>query len=773
MRQRQRLDDKPIGNNSVKPDTFAGDPGNIPAELKQLARWAVWQWTQRGTGWSKPPYQLKAPAYPASTKDPKHWGAFSDALKVVADERADGVSLNLNHSGYGALDLDHCRDPIGNTDDWAQNILAQAAQIGAYVEITPSGTGYRVIGRATGTDTNRAFSLANGSASTKLEVFRNTAKPITVTGAKPEHIKVNVDLPNIDQLIDNLVKLYSDQSQQRRANGADTDDCCRTGYTHDQYETFVREGCGPDQDRSAIFHATVWHYAAKGLGIDEIVAQFEAWPDGIAARYIGEDRLRQEVERSFKSWRTKNPEPEPESEPEPEPQSTKRAQSTVVTEDSAALQFVEMHLNDLRFDHNVGAWFRWIGTHWQRDETQLAFAWARELARKLAKTQDARGRYITSKMSFAANVERGARNDQSLATTQENWDANPMLLGTPGGTVDLTTGKLCEANPGDMITKVTAVAPSTTADCPTWLGFLDRVTGNSEELRNYIQRVSGYALTGLTTEHAMFFNYGTGANGKSVLMGTLAGILKDYHRAAAIETFTVASVERHPTDLAGLRGARLVTVTETEEGRRWAQSRIAQITGGDMISARFMRQDYFDYIPSFKLWISGNHKPGLRSVNEAIRRRMNMLPFAITIPEGERDKNLPEKLKAEWPGILRWVIEGCVEWQRIGLSPPTVVTEATAAYLEAEDVIQAWIEDCCDRKKSEWQTIETLHSSYRNWAAESEEYDGGKRWFGKSLEDRGFDRKKRHGNRGHIGLRVRVSSVGNSWDQEAPITGKE
>jgi putative DNA primase/helicase len=351
-----------------------------------------------------------------------------------------------------------------------------------------------------------------------------------------------------------------------------------------------------------------------------------------------------------------------------------------------------------------------------------------------------------------------------------------MLLGTPGGTVDLRTGEMRKAVPGEMITKITAVAPAAAPDCPTWLRFLKRVTGESTELQDYLQRAGGYCLTGLIAEHAMFFNYGTGANGKSVLMGTIASIIQDYHRAAPIETFTVSNTDRHPTDLAGLRGARLVTVTETEEGRRWAQSRISMITGGDKISARFMRQNYFDYLPNFKLWISGNHKPGLRSVNEAIQRRMNMLPFAVTIPEGERDKNLPEKLKAEWPGILRWLIQGCLEWQRIGLAPPAVVTEATAAYLEAEDVILAWIEDCCDREKSEWQAIEALHSSYRNWAAESEEYDGGKRWFGKCLEDRGFGRKKRHGDRGHIGLRVRNSNTGNSkvgWNQEIPITGKE
>ncbi|MGA7163171.1 MAG: phage/plasmid primase, P4 family [Pseudolabrys sp.] len=145
------------------------------------------------------------------------------------------------------------------------------------------------------------------------------------------------------------------------------------------------------------------------------------------------------------------------------------------------------------------------------------------------------------------------------------------------------------------------------------------------------------------------------------------------------------------------RGARLVTAVETEEGRRWAESRIKSLTGSEKISARFMRQDFFEFLPQFKLIIAGNHKPGLRSVDEAIRRRFNLIPFTITIPPSERDELLPEKLKAELPGILAWMIRGCTDWLERGLSPPQMVTEVTAAYLESEDAVAAWIEDCAAR----------------------------------------------------------------------------
>jgi P4 family phage/plasmid primase-like protien len=185
-------------------------------------------------------------------------------------------------------------------------------------------------------------------------------------------------------------------------------------------------------------------------------------------------------------------------------------------------------------------------------------------------------------------------------------------------------------------------------------------------------------------------------NGKSVLLSTVSGILGDYQTTAPIETFTESHGERHPTELAGLHGARLVTSIETEKNRRWAEKKITNLTSGDPISARFMRQDFFTFVPVFELIIAGNHKPTPKTVNEAIKRRINFVPFTVTIPEAERDKDLTEKLKAEWPGILQWMIEGCLLWQRDGLGQPQAVQAATANYLPDQDTLGQWIEECCD-----------------------------------------------------------------------------
>jgi putative DNA primase/helicase len=306
--------------------------------------------------------------------------------------------------------------------------------------------------------------------------------------------------------------------------------------------------------------------------------------------------------------------------------------------------------------------------------------------------------------------------------------------------------------PADYLTKQTAVAPG--GECPLWNAFVRRITGNNDALIRFLQRWWGYCLTGSVREHALSFGYGLGANGKSVMTSTIVGILGDYATTAPIETFTVTNTEQHPTDIARLRGARLVVATETEEGRRWAESKIKALTGGDKVAARFMRQDYFEYSPVFKLWIVGNHKPGLRSVNEAIRRRFNLVPFNVVIPLVDRDPDLAEKLKAERAGILQWMIEGALAWQRGGLNPPEAVTEATEAYLESEDAIGQWLQEETVEDAQAWESSTNFYESWKRWSLLSGEYTGSVRRFAQSLEAKGLIFERRNKARGYRGRRL-------------------
>ncbi len=410
------------------------------------------------------------------------------------------------------------------------------------------------------------------------------------------------------------------------------------------------------------------------------------------------------------------------------------------TDEALALRFAERHSDNLRY---VAAWGRWLhydGQRWQFDDTLLAFDLARKICRRAASECDkpSMANAIASAKTVAA-VERLAKADRRLAATTGQWDADPWLLNTPDGTLDLRSGQLRPHERGDYFTKITAVAPG--GECPVWLAHLLRIMDGNSELVSYLQRVFGYATTGSTREHVLYFGYGTGANGKGVTIGTVANILADYHRTAAMETFTASNSDRHPTELAGLRGARLVSANETEQGRQWAESRIKTLTGGDKIEARFMRQDFFEFEPQMKLFIFGNHKPGIASVDEAIRRRLHLIPFTVTIPPTERDQHLQERLKAEWPGILAWMVQGCLAWQRQGLSAPAAVRSATAAYLESEDLFGQWLDDECDAEvgnSHKWEPVGKLFDSWSAYAGKAGEKPGSKKALSEAMQGRGF-----------------------------------
>jgi putative DNA primase/helicase len=428
----------------------------------------------------------------------------------------------------------------------------------------------------------------------------------------------------------------------------------------------------------------------------------------------------------------------------------------VVTEDSAANMFVERYGKDLRYCHSTGSWFRWNDRTWVKEQTGLAFHWARTLARQLAEDQDANKRIKLNSTNFASGVEKFAKFDPDIAVTIDYWDADPMLLGTPGGTVDLHTGRLRPPSRDNGITKITGFAPSTDG-CPLWLTFLDQTTGADAELIRFLRQWCGYSLTGLTREHALVFVYGPGGNGKSVFMNTVATIFKDYATTAAMDTFTASYGDRHPTDLAMLRGARLVTASETEEGRAWAESRIKQLTGGDRISARFMRQDFFEFVPQFKLTIVGNHKPVLRNVDEAARRRFLIVPFERK-PD-KPDRQLEQKLIGEAPGILQWMIEGCLDWQQNGLLKPASVLAATEEYFSDQDLFAHWLAEECDCDAGNVDRSEMssrLFSSWRDFAVTAGNPPGSRQSFADQMTRHGFKYYRSRQAREFFGIRLRV-----------------
>lgn len=441
---------------------------------------------------------------------------------------------------------------------------------------------------------------------------------------------------------------------------------------------------------------------------------------------------------------------------EPAPKRARKTKGAEVSEDSIAAAFTAKYGATLRYDRDRGRWYEWDGFRWQQDDLDRAFHYTRTLARELGG-----GERTLCKAGVARGVEAFARADPVHAVNSSTWDADPMLLGTPGGTVDLRTGLLRPADPHDFITKQTAVTPDA-GEPVRWLRFLDESLAGDDELIEFIRRWCGYCLTGETSAHALVFAFGPGGNGKSVFLNTMAAIIGDYATVAAMDTFTASRNERHPTELAMLQGARLVTSSETEEGRKWADAKVKALTGGDPISARFMRQDHFTFRPQFKLMIAGNHLPQLSNVDDAMRRRLNLVPF-VNRP-ARKDEELMDKLKAEHGQILRWAVEGCLAWRKGGLARPEAVNAATDSYFEEQDLFGQWIDDRCIVDPGKWELPAKLYQSWCSYAKEAGDEPGPIKTMKPRLERRGFRSAKTSGMRVYRGLALREATYGDARD---------
>jgi putative DNA primase/helicase len=446
-------------------------------------------------------------------------------------------------------------------------------------------------------------------------------------------------------------------------------------------------------------------------------------------------------------------------------------EAPLFSEIDLANKFVTLHEENLRFVAKWGSWMIWDRVRWQFDETMRAFDLARAICRQASKkaNKPSEQKALASAKTVAA-VEKLSRAYRTLAAITSQWDAVPRKFNTTTTTIDLNTGTGLAPDRMDFITQNAGceAAPIGTKH-PIWTAFLARITNNDAELATFLQRYVGYCLTGDITEHVFVFAYGTGANGKGVFLNTIAKIFGEYATVADMATFIDSKSDRHPTELAKLRGARLVVAQETQQGRAWDEAKIKAITGGDKQTARFMRQDFFDFYPTFKLFIAGNHKPTLKNVDEAMRRRLLLVPFTVQIPLAERDIHLTEKLEAEWPAILRWAIDGCLEWQRIGLSPPKVVTDATNEYFAAEDGFGQWLEDECEidiGNSFKWEAVGALFESWTAYSTTAGNIPGTAKNFAEMLANRGatFVRKGKDRTRSYEGIRLKPKPA--SWNDQ-------
>jgi putative DNA primase/helicase len=348
----------------------------------------------------------------------------------------------------------------------------------------------------------------------------------------------------------------------------------------------------------------------------------------------------------------------------------------------------------------------------------------------------------------------------------QEFDSDPKLLNCNNGTVDLSTGELRHHDRADLLTCLAPVDFDKGAPCQVWENFVYEIQEKNIEVYEFLQRILGYALTGFTREQCLFILWGSGANGKSTLINLVTRLLGKYARNTPVETLLDKKRGGEiPIDVARLDGPRLVTAKEVDRGRRLSESLIKELTGQDTISARFLYGEFFDFIPKFKLFLSTNHMPIIRGTDNAIWRRIKLIRFPVQIPEEEWDQDLPEKLWAEAPGILNWLVEGCLSWQKWGLNVPEAVKESTAEFRGEMDVLADFLAERCIIASDKSGTAKELYQCYKDWAEDqglSEREILKQRTFGMALSERGFRRhRSTHG-------RHRWTGLGVLQDNESP-----
>jgi putative DNA primase/helicase len=410
-------------------------------------------------------------------------------------------------------------------------------------------------------------------------------------------------------------------------------------------------------------------------------------------------------------------------------------------------RFNQRHGADVLYCYALGAWLVFNGARWERDDGgkvhRLAKATVRGIYQEASDAEDEQERKALAQHATRSEAEARIRAMLELAKSEEpvsteELDARPWFLNVQNGTIDLRTGILHPHRREDLLTKLAPVHYDPDAKAPTWTAFLERIQPD-EEMRAFLQRAVGYSATGETSEQCLFINHGGGANGKSTAQETIAAALGDYTMRAPTDMLLAKRAGGIPNDVARLKGARFVAASETEEGRRLAESTVKDLTGGDTITARFMRGEWFDFTPTHKLWLSTNHKPEIRGTDAAIWRRIRLIPWTVTIPPEEQDKGLLAKLREELPGILAWIVQGCLEWRREGLRPPDEVRRATGKYRAEMDVLAAFIDEECIVAEHASATAKALYSAYREWCEENGERPESQRRFGGRLKERGFE----------------------------------
>lgn len=740
----------------------------IPQEIKALPNWICWDAVpdeKRGKIKKVPINALTGGG--AMSNNPSTWCDFDTAVR--ASEKHSGIGFMFGGCPYFGVDIDGKEEELEAYQRGENgNIISEfISTLQSYTEISQSGKGIHIIcrgtlpkrGRRKGSvemyEDGRFFVMTGNSCSEYAGISDCTEsiKPLHekyIGGGREPQAKVRpaVSLSSADDIVKaaagaknggKFVALY----------GGDT-----AGYTSSSEAdmalcSILAFWTGCDASKMDVI------FRSSGL-------MREKWDRPQSGSTYGALTIQKAIAGCSQVYSPKNSYSASFKQGEVNAQTEQTGQRLYSFDDTGnAQRFVDLFGDKVRYCYTDKRWLWYDGRKWCTDMTGAV----KRLADKAVACMSAELK-VYEQTDADEGTDMAKTFEKHMKSSRSNKSKNAMLnevmhhvpilpsqldrykaaLNTPGGVIDLKSGALAPHDPKNYFTKITAVEYSENADCPRWTAFLDDIFGGDKDLIRYVQKAVGYSLTGATSEQCAFFLYGTGRNGKSTFLDIIRDIFGDYAANIQPETIMVRSNQSTAinSDIARLKGARLVTSVEPNEGVRINEGLLKQLTGDDTVTARKLYGDEFEFKPEFKLWMATNHKPVIRGTDTGIWRRIHMIPFTCVIPEGKVDRRLKYKLAAEMTGIFRWAVEGCLLWQKEGLKMPRAVLEEVREYRREMDVISAFVEDKCTVGKGLSVKSSQLFAAYLNWAEQNNEYRMSSTKFGMELAKR-FEKVRTRG----------------------------
>lgn len=762
---------------------------NIPNELKHVNNWVLWRIEERNGKKTKVPYQ--ADGSMAQSNNKRTWSTFHSVVNVFQKGNFDGIGFMFSKDDpFVGIDIDKCVTD-GEFSDLAEEITEM---MDSYTEYSPSATGLHIIVKG-----DLPIEKGTGKKSTtyNLEVYRH-GRYFTFTGN-------SLNVPEVVERTDELgllfKKYFSGEKKKPKLTQSSTNSNIENLSNFELWEKMFRSKNGSsirslfngqliNEDHSSTDLALCNHLAfwtnKNAYQMDLMFRESNLYREKWDKQHSSDGRTYGEMTLENAIRSTNNTVADFEQKPYKidvshfeEPLNFERKMPSFMRSDLGnAERLIHRYGENIRYNNPFNKWYLWNGKQWMEDDTNqiriLAKHTVRNIYKEASQEEDETARAALSKHAIQSESRSRIESMISLAEAEvpiipEDLDKDKMLFNCNNGVINLKTGEFLKHNRDFYMNKISPINYDPKAECPLWKKFLEDIMQDAEgnvkyDLIEFLQKAIGYSLTGETKEHALFVLYGNGRNGKSTFLDTIRQLFGDYGTQANSESFTIKKSDAVRSDLAALKGSRLVVSAESEEGAKLAESLVKQLTGGDAIQARFLYGNPFIYVPQFKIFLMTNHKPIIQNNDEGIWRRIRLVPFTVTIPKEKIDYDLPDKLIAqEMPGILRWAVEGCLKWQSEGLGNPEAVQEATSNYRNEMDTIGNFLSENCIEHSTAKAYSKELYRFYEYWCDDTGEECIQKVRFYKKIEERGFKKKK--DNRGYYfqGVGLNYSNTINSF----------